>query len=68
MSNVALCDAQLVAHQAGYEVPIAVVADDEVWVLAMPSIAQLFLHCLGGLCCEALQVRPDFKPAPQGSL
>ena len=37
MSNVALGDPKLVTHQAGNQIPITVVADDEVWVVSMAS-------------------------------
>lgn len=63
MSNVALCHSQLMTHHACNKVPIAVVADQEVWVVAMPSTLELTFDCLCCFSSKSLQVRPHFKSA-----
>ena len=49
MGNVALSYSQSMAHQAGDQIPITVVADDEVWVVAVSCNVQFSLDGLGGI-------------------
>ena len=49
MGNVALGHSQSMTHQAGDQIPIAVVADDKVGVVAMSHSVQLSLDSLGGV-------------------
>ena len=49
MGDVALSNSLSMTHQAGDQIPIAVVADDEVGVVAMSSSVKLSLHCFGGV-------------------
>lgn len=49
MGNVALRNPLSMTHQAGDQIPIAVVADDKVGVVAMASSVKLSLHRFGGV-------------------
>lgn len=62
MSNVTLSHSQGVTHQAGNQIPIAVVANDEVWCVAMAGCDQFRFHCLGSIRSKPLQVWPNLKP------
>ena len=63
MGNVALSHSQGMTHQAGHQVPIAVVANDEIRGVAVSSGVQLSFHSFGGVCGKPLQVGPNLKPA-----
>lgn len=62
MSNVALGDSQGMTHQAGDQITVAVVSNDEIWVFTMAGSVKLFFDCCGGVPGKPLQVRPHFKP------
>ena len=49
VGNVALSHSQSMTHQAGNQIPIAVVADDEVGVVAVSCSVQFGLDGLGGV-------------------
>ena len=49
MSDVTLSDSLSMTHQAGDQIPIAVVADDEVGVVAMASSVKFSLDRLSGV-------------------
>ena len=68
MSNVALSHPQPVTHQAGNQIPVAVVANEEVWIVTVPCGAQLMPDRLCCVLCKPLQVRPYLKPARHNNL
>lgn len=49
MGNVALSHSQGMTHQAGHQVAIAVVANDEIGGVAVSSRVQLCFHSFGGI-------------------
>ena len=49
MGNVALSHSQGMTHQAGNQIPIAVVANDEVWVVAVSGSIQFSLDSFCGV-------------------
>ena len=65
MSDVALCHSQRMTHQTRNQIPIAVVAYEEVRVVAMASSVQLFLDGLCGVLGKPLQIGPHLKPAAE---
>lgn len=64
MRNCALRDVEVVRQQRGYQVAIAVIANDEIWLVS-PQLLDDFSPCF---CGKALQVWPHIKPAGEHML